>query len=640
MCYFAYPVWHRLGDSRLGSFALVVSHLTILVALLIWWLRTETSVTRLSPRWSWKQFGTGGGAVMLLALGGFAAGQWILMRWPILSGGDEPVQVLNHLVEFKGLTESEAGAVVVFLAAAIGLVALGGIVLWRVPGRLNSSRRDEAPSVARSTDHSKAGTTKGRGRGRWLWPALALGVGILLFASYIMEGRLHHEWGGSLRWPPVGTIATVVSHALLGQTELGARLPSLLFFLLTGVYVYRIVAAEADRWLAVATAIFCLSMPIFFELGHLAARESGGAFFLVAGLFYLLRHMRTGNAYDVGMVALSIALGYLERRPAAVLLFIVAVSLIAVRFLAAQRHRLWRGRTAFRLYGGAAVLAVWAVLPWVRITSLHNVRPYQLNMTNWSDWQIVTAYIRSWPETIGWPATILVGVGVVVALIRRSHMDWVALACLTLVYALFTSDDPYWIPHHRFVVPMCPAVALLSIGASGIVKRWGRAGSITTAVIVVVAGLCPLVSWLRSEPFAYARPAGAHGLSTQKYYPFDQLVDSLGAEVIAQDVIAPPVYWQTALRPYLLMRDKGGVREKVPAWVAGPARTTIVLLRRMCDQEQIDYIIVPRVFGRPRLITDLTAKQIEDDDVPGFSVVGSYRRGRLGLTLLRAGPPE
>ncbi|MHC4990493.1 MAG: ArnT family glycosyltransferase, partial [Planctomycetota bacterium] len=347
-----------------------------------------------------------------------------------------------------------------FTLGWLGLAAVGsGLLVLTRPQRATTA--SEPRSARRRRQGRRARRERaprdGPGRPIWPWALLAVVLGLSLWAYLGSRGGVSEALGNSVRWPPIGTLATGLSHALLGRTEIAARFPPIALYLLTGVYVFRIVAAAAGRSLGVAAAIACLAMPVLFASGHLATREAGGAMVVTAGVFYMLRHLRTGNAYDLGLAALAVLVGYLQRRPAVVLLALLPGIAILARFVGgAPRPRLARGWRALWLYGGALVATVWAALPWPAIA--RTVRPYELTPGNWLDWELASAYARGFPAAIGWPATALAALGLGVAIWSRRTWQIAAVLWLLAVYVLFTTDDPFWVPPKRFVTLMTPAL--------------------------------------------------------------------------------------------------------------------------------------------------------------------------------------
>jgi hypothetical protein len=113
-------------------------------------------------------------------------------------------------------------------------------------------------------------------------PGLALAalclIALLYTSSYVTL-QLPEAWGDARRWPPIGTLLGVASFGFFGENDLASRMPSVLFYAATGVIVFRFAAAVSDRKSALVAAAICYATPIFFQYGHLNAREAGGAFF-------------------------------------------------------------------------------------------------------------------------------------------------------------------------------------------------------------------------------------------------------------------------------------------------------------------------------------------------------------------------
>lgn len=632
LCYFVLPVWRVAEDTpgRYKAAALLVIHLVLLYYLLSIWLAGGTDGVAIARRWTCGALASTAGIVLALVLVGFGVLQLHLMRWPITSGPDEPVQVSAQLAAFAGfgVTWGSLGRAA-FAAAAI--VVLSALLVWQhMPWR----------------DRAAGWESCGRVSWRDILVLVVLAAVITATVREVPMGWLQ------CRWPPLGTIISVVSYALLGTNEVSSRLPALLFYLATGLYVFRITAAVGDKWVAVLAAMLCLAFPVFFQHGHLAARDSGGAFFVTVGIFYALRHAYHGGSADVALVALAAVLGYFERQTALVLVPIVPLGLLLSAKLGPGRPCMLAGRKALRSYGGALVVIGWMILPWAYVT--RDIRPYAAHIANWTDFGLVTAYARVLPEAVGWPGTVLLLIGVAVAFLRRGLLDWLTLSWLGIVYAFFTTDDPYWIPHLRFLTHLCPGIAIAAVTPLVANHTRRTLGQTTAALLIAAVGLYTLASWWIGAPLTRALPEKAPTLLEEPYYPFDQVAWWFREQGVRRAVVTFPAFWQTALVPYLTILDlpEGLTVRGQPACphskdVITDAPHNLDELWERCQNVEADYLVVPELPDwssnlKDRLVGPREYALIEAGRAPGFDVVRCFsgHHRRLLLCRITAGLPR
>ncbi len=218
------------GTPKLGP---VVGYLAVLGSLLVWWTRAESrsdridSAALLPPEWRWTTFRSREGAVLGITLFALACVQLALAeQWPLLSGLDEPVAAAVQMWDAKAwaVPPGNTGARVAFFFSLAGLASA-------LPAAFCSLR--------------------GASVSRWKHCLLALflftaGLGLYFWAHGVLHGHSGQApsgpvlWGHSRRWPPVGTLVGTLSHSLFGYNEVAAQLPAILFYLSTGIYLYRI----------------------------------------------------------------------------------------------------------------------------------------------------------------------------------------------------------------------------------------------------------------------------------------------------------------------------------------------------------------------------------------------------------------
>jgi hypothetical protein len=563
-CYWLYPLWPRGNVSVHAKFAVLTVYTVGYLVLLKFWNRPDGSAAKVEDRTTWRSAFSSRWGLVSLGVVLVAAGlQFRETLLPILSGPDEPYRIAAAIDQWTALSGSGAGLAITILALASPiLVWMAGLILLS----------DIRPVLTR--------LAVGCG---------ALAVGFALNHQTMLE--LGGRWGGSPRWPPLGTLFEVFSLSLFGLNEAAVRLPSLIFFVLTGVLLFVMVARESTPLVGFVAVVSILSSPAFFTQGQLASRETMGAFFMTAAAYFLVRRWHDGRIGDLGWAITMTLAAYLTRRPA-IAFFAVIVVVEAVR--------VWRGRTPADsvgirpgvkrlLLGGAVFVA--AALPWM--FSTRTIRPFELSPGNWLDWGLIVAYPSRVPIAMGLVVTLFGLLGIVSAAVHRRAVAVVALLWVAIFFALFTSDTPTWIPTWRFLALMCPAWALLvAEGFRSVhdqLSSWARApivtgfviGAVVSVVMWASCGLSP--SWLSGAPCRDQIPR----------YPFDQVVAGVGATGAGDVLMSPATYWQTSLDVYAAFQAAGHLNEYVPPYGSPAPPLTVSDVKGVCRSEPVDFIVVP-----------------------------------------------
>jgi hypothetical protein len=216
-------LWLRGNVSWDLKFIVLTVYTVVFLFLLSWWNQNwcsgsdppfhDSGSSGLSTPW-------GMASIAALVIAG--ALQFREIRLPILSGPDEPYRIAAAIDQWQAITAGDAGI-------ARTAVALASPVLLWLAGLILLSKWQ--PVLKR----------------------VAVGCG-LLAAGFTLNHQMMFavgtRWGESPRWPPLGTLLEVFSFSVFGLGEASARVPSLVFFILTGVFLFRLVARDATPLVA------------------------------------------------------------------------------------------------------------------------------------------------------------------------------------------------------------------------------------------------------------------------------------------------------------------------------------------------------------------------------------------------------
>lgn len=300
--------------------------------------------------------------------------------------------------------------------------------------------------------------------------------------------------------PIVYFAAEAAAMEVLGPTETAARLPSLLFTLLTAALVAwfarRLWGAEAG-W---ASAIATLSMPLTVAFAHMVIFDSALTFFITAAMIALYLAVEEHQKRWATLAWLAIGLGVITKGPVA-----IALPLMVGIPYAIKRRRfgaLWS-------WGGLAAFVV-AIAPWVwGVTKVVPDFLHYVLVTETAQRLATKALKRTGPPWYFVP--FLIGGALPWCFVAaggwRGEEDrdrnarlylWLWVLIPFLFFSLSQSKRP------QYVLPLMPAIALLAARATRGVKA--------AAIAVLALGVALLgalaFAHLRGEYVAAARTTG------------------------------------------------------------------------------------------------------------------------------------
>ena len=260
------------------------------------------------------------------------------------------------------------------------------------------------------------------------------------------------------RYPPLDPALRFLSLLLFGISETAVRLPGLALSLLAAWYLYRLGGLiSGSPSMGVAAACLLLFHPGFFHWTHQVYLVSGQAAIFCAMIFYLVRHLKFGHLYDAAIAFILAGTAVLYERSALPALGILWLGLGVYRL--SSRHT-WP--LPFSAYLRLSAVAVITMLPWLVITHIVGVRPLILSPANWLQPDLVWAYPLRAAVDGTWPVAVLAAVGVGFALWRRQVAGVMWAAWGVLLWVVYTSDVPEWIPTSRFLIPLAGGMAFLA----------------------------------------------------------------------------------------------------------------------------------------------------------------------------------
>jgi 4-amino-4-deoxy-L-arabinose transferase-like glycosyltransferase len=294
-----------------------------------------------------------------------------------------------------------------------------------------------------------------------------------------------------------------VAVAVLGPTELAARLPAALAGIGCVLLLYAIGRSVTSERAALVAALVLATTFRFVTYARLGLTDTPVLFFIVATLYGFVRASSPGSGMAPPLLAWAcVGLGVLTKGPIGLLPVVIwaAYALVA---------RDWSLIIRTRPFQGAALAAAIA-LPWYVAMILwygrafvdfalgHEIAARALSESFDSPVRGLFYYVKVWPgDTAPWSALVVAAVSWLGFRWRRldpatRDASRFALTWFATVFAVFTLSRTK-VPH--YVLPAYPAAALL-VGVfvdrlTGVVsdRVWWRVPMAVIATVTVVAGV-------------------------------------------------------------------------------------------------------------------------------------------------------
>jgi 4-amino-4-deoxy-L-arabinose transferase-like glycosyltransferase len=280
--------------------------------------------------------------------------------------------------------------------------------------------------------------------------------------------------------------AQAAAMELLGPTEMAARLPALLFTLLTVALVAWFARRVWDADAAVVAAVTLISMPLTVGFARTVIFDSALTFFIVLAIISFYFAIESGERRWPVLAWAAMALGVLTKGPVA----------IALPLLVAIPFAIWRKRfrALWSIVGSLLFLAI--VLPWVWAVSqvVPDFLEYVL-VTETVERMSTDSLMRSGPPWYFIPYLLAGALPWSIVVIASRRAWW--RPDPTIVYLLLWIGAPFILfslsrsKQPQYILPLIPPMALLV--ASCWREMRTRAAAIAHLVVAALLLIAPLV---------------------------------------------------------------------------------------------------------------------------------------------------
>ncbi len=468
ICYILYPVW-MLPLSTRGRF-LVYLGLILYFAFNAWllfrWTKTKVEWTPDLPTWGLMVRKIKENSLLSLAILVCASLHIYSMMLPITTGGDEDVHSTPGLMILKNVGVYSrkffhlSPYALVLLVTVLIIVLLVIFFFPRKRGEQKTAEQNTAP----------------HGRKSLIWVGLLASI---LLGIYFYVLRSHPFDQALLKFPPLERVVLIVPYSLFGVHEYVARLPSLIFSLLTGVFMFKLVRLYRDRWTATLAGVLLIFIPTYFFFSGLNYPEAGGMLLILMASFYFLRHAKTLSYEDLLFCVLFMSIGALYKRVVLVMWAIFGIHWLVSR----MRGKRWLSLSTYPKFAWIGVVPI--IPHWIMVRLFSDVR-YSFDFSNWTTLRTVTQNLSILPGQVTIPLFLFFAAGLIFSLLKRR--DSLTLYCLILFltyYAFWTSY--FCIGDARYMMSVFPAIVILAASFLGELRnqvRWKKGASVLAVCMV------------------------------------------------------------------------------------------------------------------------------------------------------------
>lgn len=387
-----------------------------------------------------------------------------------------------------------------------------------------------------------------------------------------------------IRYPPVSRFLYLTMYSAFGVSHTVSQVLQLIFYLLSGIYLYRLILLFHEKEAALLGVVIYLFSPIIFLYATIANLASGTVFFSIIISYHFLRFMKEENDRDIILTSFFLGIGFMYKR---VILFMFVVCFVYLLFSKVMK-RDWRLSKDIKIL----LLSLLTIVPWLKLGKLHT---FGLVWSHFSSLDGVSIIPKMLYSQIS-PVIFMLLIWALCSLfIKRNHLSLFFVLLIATYYTLFTlmSAGEF---NHRYLMIAYPGIAvLLAQMLYGILQkiRWKHTFKVLFSVVAIYMIVLCVV------------PRSSLSLVTYKYkdfesqhYPVDQATDWLRDNAGKKEKVQ--VFYMIPYKFYLerVYKDNKIIYpERFSFRDAGSdAKAVIYPLQKLidyCRTENISYVMFP-----------------------------------------------
>ncbi|MEM3000931.1 MAG: glycosyltransferase family 39 protein [Candidatus Nitrosocaldus sp.] len=405
---------------------------------------------------------------------------------------------------------------------------------------------------------------------------IAIIIIILFGYFFLLKDLPYHRL--LVREPPVAKILYLVSYLYSGITPIAPRILQIIFYLLTGFYLYRTINLYKDKETGLLGASIYLFSPIISYFSTLAELQSGVIFFIIIVSFYFLRFLRGNDLRDIIIASFFIGVGFLYKRDILLMFFICSVYLMVFKVYNKNFH--------IKLPLTILSLSLIPVIPWMIIGSFFSERNYKIIWEHLTSIEMLFRYFSFLPSQLSWIVFLLFLVSILYISIKERNNLTTFFLLLFLGYYMFYTAD-IMVKEHRFSMAFYPTIAVfIAIFISGITQMIKERGFYKLTFTALTIYLMAISTIYQAPPLEKNFVTYKDIMS--RYFPVDEAM-----RWVRDNVKKGEKMLVLRVAPSVFYMDKYNIdREKIiDFWYDLSELSTPQKLRIFCERNNITYIM-------------------------------------------------
>lgn len=285
-----------------------------------------------------------------------------------------------------------------------------------------------------------------------------------------------------VRYPPLSRLLYFLSYLSFGINPIGPRIIELAFYLLTAVYIYRIINLYGDKNTALLGASIYLFLPVTFLYASFAELACCTVFFIVLISFHYLRFIQNRDNRDIILTSFFIGAGFLYKQPVFLMFFICTAYLIYCRIKDRD--------LVFLKYFKIILMSLVPIVPWMIIQKFYAWRNYRIILSNLiPPHGMGYSHFMHLPIETTWIIFILFILSIFLTLRSKRNNLLLFFLLLFIAYYLFLALDQLSVSP-RMLMALCPTIAIFTaLLISSIINKAKWKYSFTFVFIILISYL-------------------------------------------------------------------------------------------------------------------------------------------------------
>ena len=387
-----------------------------------------------------------------------------------------------------------------------------------------------------------------------------------------------------IRYPPVSRFIYMTTYAAFGTSHTVPQIVQLVFYMLSAIYLYRVICLFHEKETALLGATIYLFSPIVFLYATIANLVSGTVCFIILISYYFLKFTKEEDNRDLILASFFLGIGFMYKRVVLLMFIICFIYLVFIKI----KTRNWNSFIHFKIL----LLSLVTIVPWLKLGKVHSFPFVWSHLKSFDGLSIIPLMLHSQISGI---VFILFVFSIIILIAKRNDLSLFFGLLITIYYLLFTlmSAGEF---NHRYLMVIYPAVAVFLAQIISTISqkiRWKytfKLLSIILSVYLIASCVMPRSSF-SFITFKYRD-------FESQYYPIDRVIDFIknSAEKKENILALYMIPYKFYIDEIYADRHKIGQKKFIfrdPGSEAKEIVYPLENLKKFCNKEKIDYIIFP-----------------------------------------------